>query len=71
MSKHRDQQLYAFVKLKDINYKEWSRHMTLALKEAELWRIVINVKRILTLNSKMIDSTEIELKEDVKRKNNW
>jgi hypothetical protein len=38
--------------------------MTLTLKKAELWRIVTNVKKILTLNSKIIDSIEIELKED-------
>jgi hypothetical protein len=64
MSKNRDQQSYAFVKLKDTNYRKWSRHMTLALKEAELWRIVTDVKKMFTLNSKMIDSNAIKLKED-------
>ncbi len=39
--------------------------MILALKKTELWRIVSDVKKTLTLNSMMIDSIEIELKEDV------
>jgi hypothetical protein len=56
MFKNRNQQSYAFVKLKDINYRKWSRHMIFALKEAELWRIVSDIKKILTLNSMMIDS---------------
>jgi hypothetical protein len=64
MFKDRDQQSYAFVKLKGINYREWSRHMTLALKKAELWRIVSDIKRILTLDSKMTDPNAIELKQD-------
>ncbi len=46
MFKNRDQQSYAFVKLKDTNYREWSRHMILALKEAELWRIVSDIKKV-------------------------
>ncbi len=39
--------------------------MILALKEAELWRIVSDVKKTFTLNSQMIDSIEKKLKEDV------
>ncbi len=65
MFKDRDQQPYAFVKLKGTNYREWFRHMTLALKETELWRIVSDVKKMLKLNSQMIDSIEKKLKEDV------
>ncbi len=65
MSKDRDQQLYAFVKLKGTNYKEWSRHMILALKKTELWRIVSDVKKMFKLNSQMIDSIEKKLKKDV------
>jgi hypothetical protein len=37
--------------------------MILALKKTELCRIVSDIKRILTLNSKMIDSIEIDLKQ--------
>jgi hypothetical protein len=65
MFKNKNQQLYVFVKLKDINYREWFRHMIFALKKIELWRIVTNVKKIFTLNSKIIDSNAIELKENV------
>ncbi len=65
MSKDRDQQPYAFAKLKGTNYREWSRHMTFALKEAELWRIVSDIKKVFTLNSQMIDSIEKKLKKDV------
>jgi hypothetical protein len=65
MSKDREQQSYTFVKLKDTNYRKWSRHMIFALKKTELWRIVSDVKKISTLNSKMIDSIEKKLKEDV------
>ncbi len=65
MSKDRDQQSYAFAKLKGTNYREWSRHMILALKEAELWRIVSDIKKVFTLNSQMIDSIEKKLKKDV------
>jgi hypothetical protein len=64
MFKNRDQQSYAFVKLKDTNYREWFRHMILALKEAELWRFVTDIKKMLTLNSKTIDSNAIELKQN-------
>ncbi len=63
MSKDRDQQPYAFAKLKGTNYREWSRHMTLALKEAELWRIVSGIKKISTLDPKVTDPIEIELKQ--------
>jgi heme oxygenase len=65
MFKNRDQQSYAFVKLKDTNYRKWSRHMILALKEAELWRIVSGIKKIFTLNSTMIDPIKKKLKKDV------
>ncbi len=65
MFKNRDQQSYAFVKFKDTNYRKWSRHMILALKKTELWRIVSNVKKMLMLNSMMIDSIEKKLKKDV------
>jgi hypothetical protein len=65
MSKDRNQQLYAFVKLKDTNYRKWSRHITFALKKTELWRIVSNVKKTFTLKSMTIDSIEKKLKEDV------
>ncbi len=65
MSKNEDQQSYAFVKLKDTNYKKWSRHMIFALKETDLWRIVSDVRKVFTLNSKMIDLIEKNLKEDV------
>jgi hypothetical protein len=65
MFKNRNQQSYAFVKLKDTNYKEWSRHMILALKKTELWRIVLDVKQTFTLNLNIIDSIEKKLKEDV------
>ncbi len=65
MFKNRNQQSYAFAKLKDTNYREWSRHMTFALKKTELWRIASNVKKTFTLNSMMIDSIEKKLKKDV------
>ncbi len=55
--------LYAFVKLKDINYREWSRHMMLVLKEAELWRLVFDIKILSVLNENMIDLNKIELKQ--------
>jgi hypothetical protein len=65
MFKNRNQQSYAFVRLKDINYTKWSHHMTFALKKTELWEIVSNVKKTFTLNSMMIDSIEKKLKKDV------
>jgi hypothetical protein len=65
MFKDRNQQSYAFVKLKDTNYRKWSRHMILALKKTELWRIVSDVKKMLMLNSMIIDSIEKKLKKDV------
>jgi hypothetical protein len=65
MFKNKNQQSYDFVKLKDTNYREWSRHMILVLKKTELWRIVTNVKKTLTLNSKIIDLNAIEVKKDV------
>jgi hypothetical protein len=65
MFKNRNQQSYAFVKLKGTNYREWSEHMILALKKTELWRIVSDVKKTFMLNSMMIDSIEKKLKKDV------
>ncbi len=61
--KNRDQASYAFAKLKNTNYREWAKHMMLALKEAELWRLVFNIKSLSVLNEKMIDSNKIELKK--------
>jgi hypothetical protein len=39
--------------------------MTLALKEAELWRIVSGTKKVPKLDPQVTDPTEKELKEDV------
>jgi hypothetical protein len=39
--------------------------MILTFKKTELWTIVTNVKKMFTLNSKMIDSNVIKLKQNV------
>ncbi len=62
-TKNRDQVSYAFAKLKGTNYREWARHMMLALKEAELWRLVSGIKSFPSLKG-VIDSDKIELKKE-------
>jgi hypothetical protein len=62
--KDRDQASYAFAKLKGTNYREWARHMMLALKEAELWRLVSGIKSLPVLDEKMTDPDKIELKKE-------
>jgi hypothetical protein len=64
-TKDRDQAPYAFAKLKGTNYREWARHMMLALKEAELWRLVSGTKPLPVLDEKVTtDPDKIELKKE-------
>ena len=60
MSGHHQDSSYAFPKLRGSqNYREWARHMTLALKEAELWKIVTGTKKKpVALEAKEDDSEE-------------